>query len=327
VTPVRYEDQGLPRQAKQVSFKAMNISTQRENRNVEVRFLSRPDGRIAYTVQGTGPLVVAVPGMGDLRSSYRELVGPLRDAGFRVAITDLRGQGDSDTTFSDYGDIATARDIVALIDELGGAAVVLGNSMGASAAAWAAAERPDAVAGLVSYAPLLREPKASAFARRMNHLIYHVLFARPWGASVWARFYGSVLNRGAKAPWLDQHVVAIAASLKRPGYLRALRRLVLALDHSVVEARIPEMSAPHRAFIGRLDRDYPDQTAEVDWLIGHGIRAELVDDAGHYTHTQRPDVTVPATLSFLAELRGEDGSSWKAPGGSAAPQGGRAADA
>src|SRR5947209_19971987 len=105
----------------------------------EVRFLQRPEGRISYTVQGSGPLVVAVPGMGDLRSTYRELVGPLVDAGFRVATTDLRAHGDSDTTFTQFGDIPTARDLVALIDELGGPAVILGNSMGAAAAAWAAA--------------------------------------------------------------------------------------------------------------------------------------------------------------------------------------------
>ena len=39
-----------------------------------VRYLSRPGGRVAYEVSGEGPLVVAVPGMGDLRSTYRYLV-------------------------------------------------------------------------------------------------------------------------------------------------------------------------------------------------------------------------------------------------------------
>src|SRR3954470_12725724 len=124
----------------------------------EVHYLSRPEGRVSYTVEGSGPLVIAVPGMGDLRSSFRELVGPLVAAGYRVAVTDLRGHGQSDTTFSEYGDIPTARDIIALIDELGAPALVLGNSMGAAAAAWAAAERPDAIAGLVLYGPLLRDP-------------------------------------------------------------------------------------------------------------------------------------------------------------------------
>jgi pimeloyl-ACP methyl ester carboxylesterase len=114
----------------------------------DLLYLVRPAGRLSYAIAGAGPLIVAVPGMGDLRSSYLELAGPLVDAGFRVALLDLRGHGDSDTGFVEHGDEATASDILALIDELGGPAVVIGNSMAGSAALIAAADRPDAVAGL-----------------------------------------------------------------------------------------------------------------------------------------------------------------------------------
>src|SRR5271163_4412292 len=90
-------------------------------------YLSRPKGRIGYDIAGDGPLVVLVPGMGDLRAAYRFLAPALRNAGYRVACTDLRGHGDSDTTFTSYGDVETASDILALIDELDGPAVVVGN--------------------------------------------------------------------------------------------------------------------------------------------------------------------------------------------------------
>ena len=93
-------------------------------------YLTRPGGRIGYDVAGTGPLIVLVPGMGDLRGGYRFLAPALRAAGYRVACTDLRGHGDSDPTFTSYGDEDTAGDVVALIGELGGSAVVVGNSMG-----------------------------------------------------------------------------------------------------------------------------------------------------------------------------------------------------
>jgi len=73
---------------------------------LSVRYLDRPGGRVSYTVQGTGPLVVTVPGMGDLRSVNRELAGPLTDAGHRVALTDLRGMGDGDVGFDEFGDEA-----------------------------------------------------------------------------------------------------------------------------------------------------------------------------------------------------------------------------
>jgi pimeloyl-ACP methyl ester carboxylesterase len=45
-------------------------------------------------------LVVLVPGTSDLRASYRFLAPALKEAGYRVACTDLRGHGDSDATFS-----------------------------------------------------------------------------------------------------------------------------------------------------------------------------------------------------------------------------------
>ncbi len=277
----------------------MNTST-----TGQVRFLQRPEGRIGYTVAGEGPLVVAVPGMGDLRSSYRELVGPLLEAGYRVAVTDLRGHGDSDTGFRELGDIATGRDLLALIDELGGGpAVVLGTSMGAAAAAWAAAERPEAVAGLVFFGPLLRDPAQGRFAAAAMRALFRVLFAGPWGAGVWASYYRGSLNRGRQAPWLGEHVAAIRASLREPGRLRSFRRLTQQLTHSVVEPRLPEVVAPMLAFLGEQDPDYKSPAAERDWIASLGAEAVLVPEAGHYPHAQRPDVTVPATLAFLEARR------------------------
>jgi hypothetical protein len=80
---------------------------------LETSYLSRPEGRIGYDVAGDGALVVLVPGMGDLRAGYRFLAPGLRAAGYRVACTDLRGHGDSDATFTSYGDEETAGDVIA----------------------------------------------------------------------------------------------------------------------------------------------------------------------------------------------------------------------
>ena len=135
-----------------------------------VQFLTRPDGRVAYEVEGAGPLALLVPGMGDLRSTYRHVAPTLRDAGFRVVLADLRGHGDSDTTFTTYGDEATAGDLIALVEHLGGPAVLVGNSMGAGAAALVAALRPDLVSGLVLIGPFMRDPELSIASRLMLRL-------------------------------------------------------------------------------------------------------------------------------------------------------------
>ena len=107
-----------------------NNSTQ----NVATQFLSTEEGRIAFDVTGSGPLVVLVPGMGDLRSSYRFLSPKLVAAGYTVVTTDLRGHGESDADFGSYGDADTARDVIALVESLHRPAFIIGNSMAAGAA-------------------------------------------------------------------------------------------------------------------------------------------------------------------------------------------------
>jgi pimeloyl-ACP methyl ester carboxylesterase len=177
------------------------------------RYLSRPEGRIAYDVDGVGPLVVLVPGMGDLRGAYRFLAPALREAAYRVACTDLRGHGDSDMTFTSYGDIETGSDVIALIEELGGPAVIAGNSMGAGAAILAAAERPDLVSGLVLIGPFVRNGKVSALQR----LLLRLAMARVWAPTSW-KAYMPKLYAGQRPADFDDYRAQIVAQLRRPGY-------------------------------------------------------------------------------------------------------------
>lgn len=65
------------------------------------KFLNVPGGSLAYSDEGTGPLVIAVPGMGDLRSSYRFLTPKLAAAGYRVVSLDVRGHGESSVAWKD----------------------------------------------------------------------------------------------------------------------------------------------------------------------------------------------------------------------------------
>ena len=289
--------------AKSISFTAMQTS-----HATDMRYLARPEGRLSYTVSGDGPLVVAVPGMGDLRGTWRDIVPPLVDAGFRVAVMDLRGHGDADTTFVTHGDLATASDILALIDELGGPALVIGNSMAGSSAVIAAADRPDAVAGLALVSPFLRGGPGGAALR----LMFRALFARPWGAAMWATYYRSSLSKGSKAAWLGEHVAAIRSSMREPGRLRSLLDLTLSLDHDAVTPRVAEVVAPTLIIVGAGDPDYRDPAGELAWM-GEQLHAEtvLVDAAAHYAQHQRADVVAPRVLAFAGGLR--DGSGWRMP--------------
>lgn len=264
--------------------------------------LQRPEGVLAYDDAGSGPLVVAVPGMGDLRSTYDELRDALLAAGYRVVTTDLRGHGDSGAGFTTYGDEATAGDVVALVEHLGaGPAVLVGNSMGASAAAVVAGDRPDLVRALVLLSPFLRDAGGSAAKQAASRVLLRVLLAAPWGAAAWAAYY-SMLNKGTRSPRLAAHAAAIRASLRRPGYLRAFRRFSLALDHAVVTPRVPRIHAPALAVVGALDPDWSDPAAELAWIAEQiDTRTLLVPDAGHYPQHQTPAVVTAAVLELLAD--------------------------
>jgi pimeloyl-ACP methyl ester carboxylesterase len=257
--------------------------------------LDRPEGRIAFDVDGDGPLVVLVPGMGDLRATYRFLAPTLREAGYRVAVTDLRGHGESDATFASYGDAATAGDVIALIEELGGPAVVVGNSMAAGSAVLAAAERAELVSGLVLVGPFVRNGKTTAVQR----LILRAAMARPWAAASW-KMYLPKLYAGRKPGDFDAYRASVIASLRRPGYAKAFS-LTTRTSHDEAEAALAGISKRTLVVMGDRDPDFPDPKAEADW-IAHALDGEavIVPEAGHYPQSQQPDATAEAIVRFLA---------------------------
>lgn len=262
-------------------------------------YLARPDGRVAYDLQGSGPLLVLVPGMGELRSSYRFLAPVLVAAGYSVASTDLRGHGDSDTTFSAYGDVETAGDIRALITHLGGSAVVVGNSLAAGAAVIVAADHPDLIDGLVLVGPFVRNPPANAVVRGM----FRAMMAPAWIATVW-KGYMPTLYAGRKPDDFQEYRKAVVASLRRKPYGRAFSFTTRQTDHGPAEAKLGAVTAPTMVVMGEKDPDFKDPAAEARF-IGDALRAEvvMVAEAGHYPQAQQPEVTADAVLRFLGTVR------------------------
>ena len=270
------------------------MQTESATHITDTRYLDRSDGRIAYDIDGEGPLVVLVPGMGDLRSTYRFLAPVIREAGYRVAATDLRGHGDSDTTFSAYGDLETAGDVLALIQELGGPAVIVGNSMGAAAAVLIAADHPDLVKGLVLVGPFVRNGKVS----QMQRVLQRVAMAPIWVASVW-KSYLPRLYAGQRPSDFEAYRAQVIAGLRRPGHAKAFSRTART-SHDAAEAQLGDVSAPTLVIMGDRDPDFPDPKAEASWIAGtlHG-EAVMVSEAGHYPQSQQPDATSSAVLAFL----------------------------
>jgi pimeloyl-ACP methyl ester carboxylesterase len=274
------------------------MATNEYSTSPDTRRLTTPDGTIGYDVAGDGQLVVLVPGMGDLRSSFRFLAPNLRAAGYRVACTDLRGHGDSDTTFGSYGDGETASDVLALVEHLGGPAVLVGNSMGAGAAVIAAAERPDLVSALVLVGPFVRDHPISVLTRAG----FRLAMLRPWAAAAW-KAYLPKLYAGARPSDLKDYLKLLDAALHRPGYTSAFIRTTR-ISHAPAEARLAEVKQPVLVVMGAQDPDFEDPAAEAGWVAERlGGQILMVPDAGHYPQSQQPDVVADAVIGFVGQVR------------------------
>jgi pimeloyl-ACP methyl ester carboxylesterase len=270
---------------------------------METKFLDVPGGRLAYDVAGPegAPLVICTPGMGDTRRVYRFLAPMLAEAGYRVATLDLRGEGESSVGWDDYRSAAASADQLALLRHLGGPAVLLSNSYSAASSIVAAADAPDLVAGLAMTGPWTRTPQPGGGIQGLIMKVSTALVGRI--AAAWTAYYRS-LYKGAKPTDLGEYSKDLAATLREPGRLAALRGM-LAGGHDAAAARLPEVRCPALIVMGTADPDFPDPPAEAHWIerqlaaSGNDVVVELLEGCGHYPIAEAPEPTGKAVLAFL----------------------------
>lgn len=263
------------------------------------RFLPVGEGRVAYDdTGGSGPLVLAIPGMGDLRSEYRALRPLLQQAGYRVVTMDIRGHGDTTARWNDYSAHAVGRDALALMDQLNaGPAVILGNSFAAGSALWAAHDAPAQVRAVVLLGPVVRDGTPSWFAKTA----VAVGFAGPWRVAFWLAFWNSLFPSRKPADHAKAKA-ALAANLREPGRMEALRTMI-GLSKADTAAIVARSRVPALVVMGTQDPDFPDPVAEARWLAGAlGAESLMVEGAGHYPHLEMPERVAPHLLDFLARV-------------------------
>jgi pimeloyl-ACP methyl ester carboxylesterase len=106
--------------------------------------------KIRAFVRGAGPTVIMLSGMGRPPSDLDAFGKTIADAGYRVAIAEYRGIGESTGPLDGITFHDLARDVVAVIDRLGGGPVaVIGHAFGNRIARTLAADRPELVSCVV----------------------------------------------------------------------------------------------------------------------------------------------------------------------------------
>lgn len=264
------------------------------------KYLNQGDGKIAYDDAGQGPLVVCVPSMGDVRGEYRFLIPQLVAAGYRTVSLDVRGMGETSVEWDDYTVAGIGTDILALIRNLeAGPAIVIGTSMAAGAAVWAAAEAPDLIRGMVLIGPFVRGE-----GTWFSNLLFSILFARPWGAAMWLKYFSSLYPSHKPADF-NEYTSALKANLKDPGRLESLVKMIRASKRAS-EGRISQVRKPVLVLMGSKDPDFKNPKAEAEWVADNLAGTyTMIENAGHYPQTEMPEITGPLITSFLHSLHGK----------------------
>lgn len=274
-------------------------------------FLTTGEGRIAYDVSGAGPLVVLSHGMGDTRGAYRALGAELVAAGYRVATVDLRGSGESSAAWGSYSRTDTAGDLLAVVRELGGPAVLVGHSFSGGSVAIAAAQAPELVSAIVQLDPFTRAQKiavGSLFTnRRYRRGALRLLGTALFGSlGMWSRYLDHAYP-GTKPAGYAEHLAEILANLREPGRMAAMKKMGFSAPTDA-GAQLPNIACPALVVMGTLDPDWAsphDEAAGIVALMPAGRGAvAMIEGAGHYPHSQYPDRVAQVLLPFLKEHAG-----------------------
>jgi pimeloyl-ACP methyl ester carboxylesterase len=258
--------------------------------------LNLANGSIAFDDSGgDGPLVVMLPGAGDIRSEYRFVVPDLVASGARVVTMDLRGHGDSSPDWPAYGVADTAADLIALLDHLdAGPATVVATSFAPAAALWAAADRPELIGRLVLISAHLEAAPA------WQSVPLDLALRGPYAGKLWA---GQFRKWHPAAPPADlgEHAAKLAAMMADSRRRKAVRKTLTAHRNGLA-ARVARVDVPTLVLMGGADSHFKDPAAEgMSIATETGGKAQVVPDAGHYPHVEFPGQVVAAIADFLVE--------------------------
>jgi pimeloyl-ACP methyl ester carboxylesterase len=265
--------------------------------NYPTKFLQVNGGTIAYDdTEGTGQPVVCLPLMGDMRQLFRFTRERLVNAGYRVITMDLRGLGESSVNWPEYTVPAMGLDVLMLVEHLNLKDVVLvGESISAGMAIWAAGEEPERFAGLVLAGPVMRVMPISVFMKVAKKIV---------GSTpvFWGPFYKS-LYKTRKPADFKEYTKALARNLREPGRYKATTAMFEA-GHEETEKHYGMLKAPAVVVMGSRDPDFKNPAEEADRCakLLHAKKV-MIEGGGHILPAEYPDEFSAEVIKFVRSIQ------------------------
>ncbi|MEV4292932.1 alpha/beta hydrolase [Nonomuraea bangladeshensis] len=276
---------------------------------MEIRTVHANGLEFAYLTLGDGPLALCLHGFPDTAHTWRHLMPALAERGYRAVAPFLRGYAPTEIPADGaYEGAALAADVLALHEELGGGAdaVVIGHDWGAFPVHQCAGRFRRAVA--------LAVPPPGALAgsffdyEQLRRSFYIFLFQTPLAETAaaapgfleglwrdWSPGYDAAQDLAFVRRSLLDDPANLAAAI---GYYRAM------LGTTPPSGRYPEPDPEARGPVLYLHgaQDGCLGAGLVKDAVAHlpgGSRAEIVADAGHFLHLERPDEVNRLILDWL----------------------------
>ncbi|KAI8850018.1 Alpha/Beta hydrolase protein [Chytridium lagenaria] len=257
----------------------------------------------ANTHNKPSTIAYCVPGIGDLRHSYRFLSKTLIAQGFRVIAQDMRGTGDSGTQFKTYSIEDVASDIIAVLDhaQINQPVTLLCNSLSAASAITVASEHASRVKGVITFGGFFRDMPGDKYFRPASH----ILFTSLWGTSVWISAFRSFF----KSPPLDieEYVAAVTRKMTSdPNHIAVIGKMIRTTK-DIAWSKISSVKVPVLLVMGSLDPDFSDPKAESEVVAkaltgGKRVEILMVDGAGHYPHVEKSGEVGESVVRFMGTL-------------------------
>jgi pimeloyl-ACP methyl ester carboxylesterase len=263
---------------------------------------------------GSGPLVVMLHGWPECWATWRHVMGPIKKAGFTVAVPDMRGFNDSDkpAKVADYRTEHVAADIVGLVRSLGfERAHVVGHDWGGVVAWHIGQHMSDVLDKLV----VINAPLMPLFAKRLFTLdqlrrsYYMFLFQLPVIPErlVSADGFRPVRNLLKHQPrkrdaFDDDDRRVYVEAIAKPGALTGGLNYYRAAFRAVVSGDKPStahVTRPTLVLWGLDDVSLPPTNLDgIDRFVDD-LRVVRIPNCSHWVQHDAPDVIVQEALAHF----------------------------